>query len=88
MKSIYKIMKYGLPNWLNKLTLKMRNNEVGESFTSYGRIFIRGKGKISIGNNVTITSCRDTNPIGGDIKTILYAKTGSSIIIGNNVRFI
>jgi len=69
---------------LNKLKFRIRGFDFGKAFTSYGSIFIRGTGKITIGNSVTITSCRETDPIGGDIKTILYA-CGGYIKIGNCV---
>ena len=68
----------------NKIKLKFKKAQYGTKLVTYGNIFIRGKGKIIIGNNVTITSCRETNPIGGDIKSILYAKDKSVIVIGNN----
>ena len=68
---------------VNKLIMKMRNIQYGSHLTLYGRVFIRGTGDIIIGNNVTITSCIETDPIGGDSKTILYAK-GGNIRIGDN----
>lgn len=55
----------------------------GTGLTTLGTMFIRGTGKITIGNHVRITSCRETNPIGGDIKTILFAKGQSEITIGD-----
>lgn len=66
----------------NKFILRIRNNTFGSNMATYGLMFIRGKGKISIGDNVIITSCVETNPIGGDSRTILYAKDGD-IVIGN-----
>ena len=69
----------------NLLIFKCRGISFGKGLRTFGTIFIRGTGKISIGDQVKITSCRETNPIGGDIKTILFAKGKSEIIIGNNV---
>lgn len=75
-----------LPNAVfNRVVFKLRGIKFGHSFVTYGAIFVRGTGVIEIGNNVTITSCRETNPIGGDTKTILFAKEKGRIIIGNNV---
>ena len=69
----------------NKMIMKIRGIKVGTGFVGYGSIFIRGTGSIELGNNVTVNSCRETNPIGGDVKTILFAKGNSHISIGNNV---
>lgn len=67
----------------NKLIMKIRGISYGKDLTTYGTLFIRGKGQIKIGQGVTITSCRETNPIGGDVKTILFAKNEGKIEIGN-----
>lgn len=69
----------------NKSIFKVRNIQYGKQLQTYGTIFVRGTGTISIGNSVSITSCRETNPIGGDTKTILFAKESGRIKIGNNV---
>lgn len=78
-------IKY-LPSHLcNRFAFGLRGIIVGNKFCSYGRVFVRGRGRIQIGDNVTINSCRECNPIGGDTKTILYAKVNSVINIGNGV---
>ena len=69
----------------NKILLGIRNIKTGEGLVCYGPLFIRGTGTIVLGNKVRINSCRETNPIGGDIRTILFAKGNSRISIGNNV---
>lgn len=75
-----------LPSGLfNKAMLLVCGFKTGNQFRSYGTMFIRGTGEISIGNHVTITSCRETNPIGGDTKTIIHAKGNGRISIGDNV---
>lgn len=71
-------------NLLNLIRLKIRKVEFGTQLQIRGGLFIRGKGKITIGNNVTINSCRSANPIGGATKTILFAKENGRISIGNN----
>lgn len=43
------------------------------------------KNGISFGKNVKINSGPNTNPIGGDTRTFLFAKGKGQIIIGNNV---
>ena len=75
-----------LPSGLiNRALFKMRGIHYGHNLKTYGTLFIRGKGNIQIGNNVRFNSCRETNPIGGDTKSILFSKDHGSIIIGNNV---
>lgn len=69
----------------NKSVLNIKEIRYGKNFITYGRLFVRGTGKIEIGNDVVINSCRETNPIGGDCKTILYAKDQGHIVIGNHV---
>ena len=70
---------------INKIKMHLRGFTYGQNVKTYGSVFIRGTGNISIGNDVTITSCRETNPIGGDTKTILFAKDNGEIRIGNHV---
>ena len=72
-------------DFLNKLIMKIYGFRCGHGLTTYGKIFFRGTGEIVLGNQVTITSCRETNPIGGDTKTVIYARGNSKIIIGNHV---
>ncbi len=70
---------------MNELVMKARGISCGEGFVSYGTIFFRGGCRIKFGNNVTINSCREMNPIGGDTKTIFYIKKNGKIDIGNDV---
>lgn len=78
-------IKWKPAEFVNKMSFRLRKFHYGTSFRTYGMIFIRGTGQIAVGDNVTITSCRETNPIGGDVKTILFAKGNSKITIGNHV---
>lgn len=78
-------IKYMPANIYNKVNMYIRRIEFGSNLHTYGLIFIRGTGKISIGNDVTINSCLETNPIGGSTKAILYAKKNGFIKIGNHV---
>lgn len=63
-KWFYKL-RWFLPSIINKCTFKIRRIDVGTNVKVLGRMFIRGKGKIKIGNDVTINSCLEANPIGG-----------------------
>lgn len=78
-------LKWKPSDILNKIAFKIHGFKYGHRLRTFGLIFIRGTGTLLIGDNVTITSCRETNPIGGDIKTIFHAKGKGKITIGNNV---
>lgn len=69
---------------INKMVFRIRDISYGKNLVTFGTIFVRGTGNIKIGNDVRITSCRETNPIGGDCKTILFAKGSGKIIIGDH----
>lgn len=84
LKKYYYVLKYAGGHCFNKCILRIRHAEVASNVKTFGRLFIRGKGSIRIGNNVRIVSCREMNPIGGDVKTVLYAKQGGKIQIGSN----
>ena len=68
----------------NTFTLKRKKVEYKSNLKINGKISVYGDGKIIIGNNVTINSCQNSNPIGGSNKTILNARHGGYIHIGNN----
>lgn len=70
-------------NWF---ILKYRRVSIGKNLIIRGRIFCiaNQKNAITIGKNVTINSSRGANPIGGETKTILFAKNDGKIVIGNN----
>lgn len=72
---------------LNKIQLKLSGVVVGENFHTYGLLYIRNGigGCIRMGRNVNITSCRQKNPTGSQIKTTLFTWKGAQIIIGNDV---
>lgn len=77
--------RWFVPQVINVIKLRIRHIPYGNRLSTVGPLFIRGTGSISIGENVTINSCLEANPIGGDTRTILYAKDKGRIIIGNNV---
>lgn len=61
---------------INYLVLKYRGVAVGKNLRINGRLFLRGRGKISIGDNVTINSSLQSNPIGGSTKTVIHCMGG------------
>lgn len=84
-----KLIRYILcfPNFVyNYIVLKYRKVSYGKGLKIDGRIHVvaNSRNGIIIGNNVKINSCRSSNPIGGDIKTILFAKGNAKIRIGDN----
>ncbi len=81
----YKIKN--MPNCVyNKIILKYRHVQYGNNLKINGRLLCVSNSKkgIIIGDNVVINSCYSNNPIGGDIKTTLFAKGNGKIFIGNN----
>ncbi len=70
---------------LNQLKFKIFDIKYGENFKVYGSIFLKGKGSIRIGENVTINSSYFKNPIGGQKFTSLVVANKAKLIIGNNV---
>lgn len=74
------------PNGIyNSCVLKYRHVRYGKNFRINGRIYCVSNSAdgIVIGDNVNINSSRSSNPIGGDTKTILFAKGNGKIRIGN-----
>lgn len=70
----------------NKVVLSYRHVKYGKNLRINGRLFCVSNSKdgIVIGDSVSINSSRASNPIGGDTKTILFAKESGKIRIGNN----
>lgn len=87
MKNILRALAYlwQSPDKLyNYFLLKFRRVRFGSNLIINGKIFIRGRGDISFGNNVTINSSLQSNPIGGQTRTTIHCMSGK-IQIGNNV---
>lgn len=86
MKKIIKRL-FGIPNSIyNKVILTYCHVSCGSNLKIHGRIFCVSNSKdgIVIGDNVSINSSRQSNPIGGDTKTCLFAKGAGKIRIGSN----
>ena len=78
-------LRWVLPQMMNKLDMRLRRIVYGRNFQSHGRILFCGKGRVKIGDDVTINSCLKSNPIGGASKTVFYSKEKGEIIVGNHV---
>ena len=70
----------------NKIVLTYRHVTYGKNLRINGRLFCVSNSRdgIVIGDHVSINSSRSSNPIGGDTKTILFAKGNGRIRIGNH----
>lgn len=64
---------------------KIFPTKVGNRINIKGKILRLGKGLVIMGHDVTINSCLRANPIGGDMRTVLFAMRNGIIKIGNNV---
>lgn len=84
LKKILYYVKWVPSRAVNSFKLKLRCVKTGKDVRILGMIMVRGRGKIEIGNQVRINSCRDSNPIGGDTKTIFFVKANGKLTIGNN----
>lgn len=84
MKKILSFLLKSWNNFINHISLQIKHIRYGEGLIIHGIIFIQGR-NISIGRNVTISSGKRANVIGGDCRTILSARENGGIIIGNNV---
>lgn len=73
-------------NIYNYIVLKYRHVTIGANSNITGKIYCVSNSKqgIIIGNNVSINSCLKSNPIGGNERTILFAKGDGKISIGDN----
>lgn len=83
-KLIYKVIRF--PNTIyNTLVLKHRHVKHGKNLKINGRIQLISNTQdgILIGNDVRINSSSKSNPIGGDMRTILFAKGNGKIQIGD-----
>ena len=76
------------PMLYNALVIRVRHVEHGSDLKINGKIFFVSNSPdgIIIGNDVRINSCRKANPIGGDTRTVLFAKGNGKIRIGDGCR--
>lgn len=73
---------------INRIILRLSGAELGKRFKTCGLILVRNFGSyrdIKIGDDVFINSSRAANPIGGDVKTIIF-NGGGKIIIEDRVK--
>ena len=77
------VIRYLPAQLLNFISIKRKKVNVGEKTQIYGRLLIKGKGKIRIGKDCLLNSSVHADPIGGDSHIILRADDNAEIYIGN-----
>lgn len=70
---------------LNRLMLKSRDVVMGRNICIPGRIYVIGKGKITIGDDFYFSSGNAVNPISSNFRGALYVEDGAKLTIGNHV---
>lgn len=68
----------------NKIVLCIYPTKKGKNLKINGKINRRGRGRVVVGDNVTINSSKKSNILGGSDYTTIYAKMGGEVIIGND----
>lgn len=78
---------FSIFTWLfNSLLFAIKDVNYTDRPRVNGYLMIKGRGKITIGKNVSINSSFNSNPVGLGTQTALYtANKDASITIGNNV---
>ena len=79
-----RIIVYTYYNVVNKLIFNMMKVKF-KDFDIKGIIFVKNRGKITIGTNFKATSHKYINPIGGDTLLRLITEANGILQIGNNV---
>ncbi len=79
----YKVI--GFCNNLHNMIVLYKENVKTINYNINGRVFIRNKGKITLGRNFRANSGRHYNPIGGDSILRLICYENAKLDIGNNV---
>lgn len=81
-----KLVKETINELYNRFVFVIRKPQYKKRPRINGKIYMVGKpGAISFGEGVRINSSLESNPIGGSDRTIIFAKDGASIQIGDNV---
>lgn len=71
-------------NVLNYPVFKFAHCKIGCGVRTMGRVRVRNRGRIEIGDHSTINSSVMANPIGGSPCTIFTALPGGELLIGKN----
>jgi acetyltransferase-like isoleucine patch superfamily enzyme len=69
----------------NIISLKISKVAFRKSMKINGRLKMVNKGKVILGEKITINSGKNSNIIGGDIRTNIIVKANADFLIGSNV---
>jgi acetyltransferase-like isoleucine patch superfamily enzyme len=86
MKFLYNFLQIGMKiqGFISICRLRfLQHAKVGRKITINGGLYLRGRGRITIGDNVTINSSYKANPIGGQTFTSLVCASNASLKIGS-----
>lgn len=85
IKRILRFFYYFPSNLINRNRYSLKGVSVGKSHETKGRLYIKNKGIICMGDRVRINSKGKANPIGGSERTYLQVLPGGKLMIGNDV---
>ena len=85
LKKILRYFYYFWSNFMNRIQYCLKGVSVGKSHETKGRLFIRNRGIIRIGDRVRINSSPTANPIGAGDRTYFQILKGATLTIGNDV---
>ena len=71
--------------YYNRLYFFLLGIKYGKNLRIFNKVYVRGKGKIIIGDNLIFTSGDDLNPLCRNIRGMFFTSTNGEILIGNNV---
>ena len=86
VKIIAKKIYYFPSNSINFLQYRLKKIDYGKMHETKGIIYVKSKGRISIGDNVRINSKDTANPIGTGVRTYFQVLAGAELLIGDNTR--
>lgn len=81
----YPHLKMAFYKYYNRLYLELMVIKYGKNLQVLNKIYVRGKGKIVIGDNLVFTSRDGLNPLCRNIRGMFFTATNGEIHIGDNV---
>jgi len=88
IRKIFRILphlKILIYKYYNRVYFYLLGIQYGKNLQVFNKIYVRGKGKIVIGDNLIFTSGDGLNPICRNIRGMLFTATHGEIHIGKNV---
>lgn len=85
IKRILRFIYYFPSNFINRICYCLKGVSVGKSHETKGKLYIKNKGTIHMGDRVRINSSGKANPIGGGERTYFQVLKNAKLTIGNDV---